>query len=112
MKASPPRGRSAEAEEVSLVRKTTTLGLHREPHFKIVGNTITFSHWEEANDEWGIAYHVAQRSSPRGKAPRAESIGALYKPCSVPQTDTSSPIARNIAALAASAWFAPAASGA
>ena len=35
-----------------------------------------------------------------------------YSPFSVPQTDTSNPISRNIAAFAANARFAPAASGA
>jgi hypothetical protein len=43
-------------EKLSLLRKTTKLGLHKEPQFKTEGRTITFSHFADLKDEWGIAY--------------------------------------------------------
>jgi hypothetical protein len=48
-----------------------------------------------------------------GRAVESRPVRIIaYRPCPVPQTETSIPIARNIAALAASAVFAAAASGA
>jgi hypothetical protein len=43
-------------EKLSLVRKNTKLGLHREPQFKTEGRTVRFSHFADTKDEWGIAY--------------------------------------------------------
>jgi hypothetical protein len=43
-------------KKLSLLRNTTTLGLHQEPRFKTEGQTITFSHLEDVKDAWGIAY--------------------------------------------------------
>jgi Carboxypeptidase regulatory-like domain len=43
-------------KKLSLVGKSTTLGLHKEPQFKTEGQTITFSHLADVKDEWGIAY--------------------------------------------------------
>jgi hypothetical protein len=43
-------------KKLSLVNKSTKLGLHEEPRFRAEGNTIVFSHRANVNDEWGIAY--------------------------------------------------------
>jgi hypothetical protein len=51
-------------------------------------------------------------SSGRQPGWRPVGLTAAYSPCSVPHTDTSSPISRNMAALVASARLAASASGA
>ena len=43
-------------QKLSLVRKATKLGLHKEPQFKTAGRTFTFSHFADTKDTWGIAY--------------------------------------------------------
>jgi hypothetical protein len=43
-------------KKLSLVGKSTVLGLHKEPRFKAEGQTVTFSHLADVKDEWGIAY--------------------------------------------------------
>jgi hypothetical protein len=43
-------------DKLSLLRKTTKLGLHREALFKTEGPTFTFSHFADVKDEWGVAY--------------------------------------------------------
>lgn len=43
-------------KKLSLVGKSTMLGLHKEPRFKTEGQNITFSHLADVKDEWGIAY--------------------------------------------------------
>jgi hypothetical protein len=43
-------------KELSLVGKSTALGLHKEPRFETEGRGITFSHLADVKDEWGIAY--------------------------------------------------------
>jgi hypothetical protein len=53
---SPPVDQQILSKKLSLVRKSTTLGLHWEPRFRRVGDAITFSHYADAKDEWGIAY--------------------------------------------------------
>jgi hypothetical protein len=40
-------------EKMSLIRKATKLGLHKEPQFKTEDHTMSFS---VTKDEWGIAY--------------------------------------------------------
>ena len=60
-----------------------------------------------------LIYHTPVQSRCQGRAMfREERASGCYRPCSVPQTDTSSPISRNMAAFAASARFAASASGA
>ena len=43
-------------EKLSLIRKSTKLGLHKVALFKTEGRTITFSHFDDVKDEWGVAY--------------------------------------------------------
>ena len=52
----PELDRATLAKKLSAVRKSTTLGVHREPQFKADGRTITFSHFVDVKDEWGMAY--------------------------------------------------------
>src|SRR4051794_35583456 len=47
---------AALSKKLSLVGKSTTLGLHKEARFKTEGQSITFSHLADVKDEWGIAY--------------------------------------------------------
>jgi hypothetical protein len=43
-------------KKLSIVARNSTLGLHKEPRFKMEGQSITFSHLADVKDEWGIAY--------------------------------------------------------
>jgi hypothetical protein len=43
-------------KKLSLVGRSTTLGLHKEPLFKTEDQRITFSHFADVKDEWGVAY--------------------------------------------------------
>jgi hypothetical protein len=46
------------AKKLALVRKSTTLGSHKEPRFKAEDRTSTKSDVADVNDEWGMAYGV------------------------------------------------------
>jgi hypothetical protein len=46
------------ARKLSMVRKSTTLGWHKEPRFKTSGRSITFSHFARTDDEWVLAYGI------------------------------------------------------
>ena len=54
--ATPEINRDTLVRKLSLVRQSTALGVHKEPRFKTEGRTITFSHFADVNDEWGVAY--------------------------------------------------------
>lgn len=60
---------------LSLIRKTATLGLHREPRFKTEGRTITFSHFADVNDEWGMAYGLVFTAPNLRKDDCGDEIG-------------------------------------
>ena len=60
-----------------------------------------------------LIYDMPVQSRCQGRAMfREKRASQCYSPCPLPQTDTSSPISRNIAALVASARLAASASGA
>lgn len=44
------------AAELSVIRKTTILGFHKEPQFKKEGNTIKYSGQGDVPNEWAVAY--------------------------------------------------------
>jgi hypothetical protein len=48
--------------KLSLVRKTTRLGIHQEPRFTIEGQVIKYSHTATVPNEWAVAYGRVVRS--------------------------------------------------
>ena len=62
-------------QKLSLVRRRTKLGLHKEPRFKNKGHTITFSHMADVNDEWAVAYGMLFAASKLRKPPCNDEIG-------------------------------------
>jgi hypothetical protein len=52
----PGIDRATLLKKLSLLGESTTLSLHKEPQFKMEGQSITFSHLADVKDEWGIAY--------------------------------------------------------
>jgi len=59
--SAPPKDRpnldpSGLAAKLAEVRKTTALGTHKEPRFKMVDNRITFSEFVDVPNEWAVVY--------------------------------------------------------
>ncbi len=52
----PKLNRSVVASRLSIVRKTTKVGSHREPRFKTDGHSIVYSHTAEVPNEWAVVY--------------------------------------------------------
>jgi len=44
------------AGKLANVRKTTALGTHKEPRYKMVDNRITFSEFVDVPNEWAVVY--------------------------------------------------------
>jgi hypothetical protein len=60
---SPSLAPAVVAEKLSLVQKTTTLGVHQEPRFTTEGQSIRYSHTATVPNEWAVAYGRIVRSS-------------------------------------------------
>ena len=52
----PKFERSVVAMKLSIVRKTTKVGSHQEPQFKVDGRSATYSHMTEVPNEWAVVY--------------------------------------------------------
>ena len=52
----PEIDQSTLLKKLAKIRKTTTLGMHKEPRFKTAGTTLSFSHFVDVKDQWGLAY--------------------------------------------------------
>ena len=53
---SPKLDDAVVAAKLSVIRKTTKLGVHQEPRFKGEGQSIAYSHLAIVSNEWGVAY--------------------------------------------------------
>ena len=59
---SPRLDPAVVAEKLSLVRRTTRLGVHQEPRFTTEGQVIRYSHTATVANEWAVAYGRVVRS--------------------------------------------------
>ena len=48
--------RSVVAMKLSILRKTTKVGSHQEPQFKVGGRSIAYNHTAEVPNEWAVVY--------------------------------------------------------
>ncbi|MGC4051251.1 MAG: carboxypeptidase-like regulatory domain-containing protein [Paludibaculum sp.] len=67
----PKFDESVLAQKLSLIGRSTTLGMHREPSFKMDGSGLMYAGSAEVKDEWGIAYGTFF-SAPRLQKPGCE----------------------------------------
>jgi hypothetical protein len=63
----PEFDRDAVIIGLALVRKATTLGVHKVPQFTTQGNSLVFSRFADSPNDWAIAYGRIISSSKIGK---------------------------------------------
>jgi hypothetical protein len=66
---------SVVAPKLSLVRKTTKAGSHREPQFKAEGQSIEYTHSTDVPNEWAIVYGRIMRAPSLNEDCGAEGCG-------------------------------------
>jgi hypothetical protein len=71
----PKLKRSVVASKLSILRKTTKVGSHREPQFQANGHSIVYSQTAEVPNEWAVVYGRIVRVANLNEDCGAEGCG-------------------------------------